>query len=57
MEKAETQFFAHLDRMQRRIMTKDSWITEEQFLTETPFERLEYYKWMTQQCGELADLI
>lgn len=49
--------FAHLDRMQRRIMTRENWITEKQFRAESPEEQLSYYRWMLQQCGELADLL
>ena len=49
--------FTHLDRMQRRIMTKESWITEKEFLAESEEEQNRYYQWMCKQCGELADLI
>jgi hypothetical protein len=49
--------FAHLDRMQRRIMAKESWITENEFRSEPAEEQYSYYRWMLVQCGELADLI
>jgi hypothetical protein len=49
--------FAHLDRMQKRIMAKESWVTEEEFLAEPADERFSYYRWLCQQCGALADLI
>jgi len=49
--------FDHLERMQNRIMAKDSLITWESFAKEPYRERIEYYNWMRKQCGELADLI
>ena len=49
--------FAKLDRMQRKVMAKDSWITEAQFRAESADEQFSYYRWMLVQCGELADLI
>lgn len=49
--------FEHLDRMQRRVMIRESWITEEEFNAEPELEKLAYYHWMCQQCGEWADLI
>lgn len=49
--------YDHLNRMQRRVMARDSWITEADFRAESPEEQSRYYQWMRAQCGELADLI
>ena len=49
--------FDHLERMQSRVMAKDSMVTWKQFTAEPYAERKRYYEWMRQQCGELCDLI
>ena len=49
--------YDHLERMQQRIMAKESIITWQEFANEPYVERIEYYNWMRKQCGELADLI
>lgn len=49
--------FEHLNRMQKRVMAKESWLTEKEFLKESLKEQFSYYRWLCQQCGELADLI
>jgi len=53
--------FGHLDRIQKEIMVPESIITIDEFMAETPEERLRYYNWMCDQAsehfGELADLI
>jgi hypothetical protein len=49
--------FDHLDRMQHRIMTPESYVTEQEFRAEPESEQLQYYNWMRKQIGELADLI
>ena len=49
--------YDHLERMQVRIMAKDSMVTWEQFAAEPYQARVDYYNWMRRQIGELADLI
>ena len=51
------KMFSHLDRLQRRIMTEDSYLTKEEFLSESLEEQVKYYQWMCKQVGELCDLI
>ena len=49
--------FAHFNRMQKRIMDKDSQVTKKEFFAESIEEQVQYYNWMCRQCGELAYLI
>lgn len=51
--------FGHLDRMQKRVMTEDSWVTIKQLHEERWSDKsiLEYWLYLRRQCGELADLI
>ena len=49
--------YDHLDRMQKRVMAKDSMVTWQEFASESYSNRVRYYNWMRKQCGELADLI
>jgi hypothetical protein len=49
--------FNHLDRIQRRIMGWDSRITRSDWDEATPQEKDDYYRWMCNQIGELADLV
>lgn len=49
--------YEHLDRMQRRIMDPESYVTEQEFRDEPESEQVRYYNWMRRQIGELADLI
>lgn len=56
-EQTQEQKFDHLDRMQKRIMTAESFVTKEEFLKAPIDEQNRYYQWMRRQCGELCDLI
>ena len=49
--------FSKVDRMQRRIMAKESWMTEEEFRHAPHAEQQECFEWLYEQCGELASLI
>ena len=51
------KMFDHLDRLQRRIMTKDSYLTKEEFLAGPLEEQIKYYQWMCKQVGDWCDLI
>ena len=55
--KASNIDFAHLNRIQKRIMSRDSQITEKEFRAESDKNQIEYYRWICKQVGELADLI
>jgi len=57
MNQTTREQYHHLDRMQRRIMTRDSWISYGEWLRESKAERNRYYQWMLKQCGELAVII
>jgi hypothetical protein len=54
---AQAVDFKHLDRMQRRVMARESWVTKSEFFAESEQEQRRYYEWMRKQCGELADLV
>ena len=49
--------YDHLERMQTRVMAKESIMTWEQFAKEPHHERVDYYNWMRKQSGEYCDLI
>ena len=49
------EIWEHFNRMQQRIM--DSITTKEEFLAESELDRMDFYNWMKNQCGEYADLI
>lgn len=46
------QIWHHFDRMQQRIMVDK--ITKEEFFEQPEDERMEFYRWMQDQCGEIA---
>lgn len=56
-EQTQEQKFDHLDRMQKRVMTAESFVTKEEFLKAPIDEQNRYYQWMCRQCGELCNLI
>jgi hypothetical protein len=46
------EVWKHFNRMQRRIMADKT--SKSEFFAQPESERLEYYRWMQQQCGEYA---
>ena len=52
-----TVSYDHLDRMQRRVLTRESWVSKAEFQKESADEQFSFYRWLLVQCGELADLI
>ena len=49
---SDEKMWSHFDRMQRRVMADKT--TNREFFAEPEAERLTFYNWMKQQCGELA---
>ena len=56
-EKTSREMFDHLNRMQKRIMSKDSQTTWKEFQAESLQDQRSYYNWMCRQAGELCDLM
>jgi len=46
------QIWKHFNRMQKRVMATKT--TKKEFFAESEAERLDFYNWMQQQCGEYA---
>ena len=53
----QQQKFEHIERMQVRVMAKDSYIDQDQWNAVTEDEQNKYYTWMCGQVGEHCDLI
>lgn len=44
--------WAHFNRMQKRVMADKT--TKKEFFAESESERMDFYRWMQQQCGEYS---
>ena len=49
--------FEHLDRVQRRLMAKESWFERDEFFAMPPHDRREFWRWLRIQAGEYVDLM
>ena len=49
--------YPHINRMQRRIMAREAWVSRKEFEAESREEQVAYYKWMVRQCDDLSDVL
>lgn len=53
-KKEWNEIWKHFNRMQKRVLCPECRLTEEEFFEEPEQERLDFYQWMQDQCGQYA---